>query len=96
MNTFGPAYDRRVDEPALTTQRDNIRSYLLHNSNGWYTLAQLSLSLGYPEASISSQLRHLRKFQFGSWKVDKRRRSGLRVWEYRLRAPNMIYQPDLL
>ncbi len=48
----------------------------------WLTLHELSLLTGYGEASVSAQLRHLRKPRFGGFAVAKR----LRVSEKRARA----------
>ncbi len=42
----------------------------------WCTLRELGQMTGYGEASISAQLRHLRKPQFGGYVVEKRRRRG--------------------
>lgn len=53
----------------------------------WRTLSEIAQVLGYPEASISAQLRHLRKPDFGSYLVDKRRRpNSPGYWEYRVRV----------
>jgi hypothetical protein len=38
----------------------------------------------FPEASVSAQLRNLRKARFGGWTVDKRRRGESGTWEYRV------------
>jgi hypothetical protein len=60
----------------------------------WLTLDELSKLTHYPPASISAQLRHLRKPEFGSYLVRKRQRvmgKFLRgedfgtVWEYQIR-----------
>jgi hypothetical protein len=60
----------------------------------WLTLDELAKMTHYPPASISAQLRHLRKPKFGGFVVDKRPREVDRVtrgeelgavWEYRLR-----------
>jgi len=40
--------------------------------NQWHTLAEISERTGYPEASVSSQLRDFRKPHFGGFKVEKR------------------------
>jgi hypothetical protein len=62
----------------------------------WLTLDELAKLTHYPPASISAQLRHLRKQQFGGFVVRKRQRTSgkiLRgedfgtVWEYQLRRP---------
>jgi hypothetical protein len=53
---------------------------------GWLTLRELADLTNYGEASISAQLRHLRKPHFGGYVVAKRRR-GLATngaWEYRI------------
>jgi hypothetical protein len=59
----------------------------------WLTLRELSRLTLYGEASISAQLRHLRKPEFGAFVVEKQRRfdavfgageeHGV-VWEYQL------------
>jgi len=66
----------------------------------WLTLEELTKLTHYPPASISAQLRHLRKLEFGGYEVEKRQRlSGSilhgedfgTVWEYRLqRGVNAI------
>jgi len=59
----------------------------------WLTLDELAMLTHYPPASISAQLRHLRKQEFGGYEVEKRQRLSGRVlhgedfgtvWEYRL------------
>ena len=53
----------------------------------WMTLGELGFVTRFPPASISAQLRHLRKAQYGGWAVEKRRREWVTeelVWEYRL------------
>jgi hypothetical protein len=57
------------------------------------TLVELPRVTHYGEASISAQLRHLRKPQYGAFVVEKRQREAAEVlcgvehgpvWEYRL------------
>lgn len=53
----------------------------------WVTLAELAAKTKFPPASISAQLRHLRKAEYGAWRIEKRRREWVTeelVWEYRL------------
>jgi hypothetical protein len=59
----------------------------------WLTLDELAKLTHYPPASISAQLRHLRKPEYGGFVVEKRPRAVgvvLRgedfgtVWEYQL------------
>ena len=88
---------------ALRTQREILCDVLLsagecarHSGNSgqaWLTLKELARLTKFGEASISAQLRHLRKPWNGGYVVEKRRRedvSGVRpeqagaLWEYRL------------
>jgi len=53
----------------------------------WVTLEELAGKTKFPPASISAQLRHLRKSEYGGWVVEKRRREWEKeevVWEYSL------------
>jgi hypothetical protein len=84
--TFGPAYDPDLDGGRVKNQMDVIRDYMLGTFPRFKTLAEIQGALNYPQASISAQLRHLRKGQFGGYRVEKQRRSkGL--WEYRVSRP---------
>jgi DNA-binding transcriptional regulator GbsR (MarR family) len=85
-NTFGPAYDAQQDFERLTKQMDRIREVMLMASaaNKWMTLGEIEQVTRYPQASISAQLRHLRKESFGAYIVKKRRREPAYkgIWEY--------------
>ena len=50
----------------------------------WMTLSEIHQITGDPEASVSAQIRHLRKIRFGGHQIDKRRRNDGNQWEYRL------------
>lgn len=91
MSTFGPAYDPTMDGERLRKQHERIRGFMLDGR--WRTLNEISIALGYPESSVSAQLRHLRKVRFGAYKVDKRRR-GVSLWEYRVSEPSFKVLPD--
>ena len=84
--TFGPAYCDQIDGKRIHHQMDEIRDYMLNH--GWKTLNEIATTLDFPEASVSAQLRHLRKPRFGGYLVEKRRRDeqgGL--WEYLVMSP---------
>jgi hypothetical protein len=49
----------------------------------WLTLGQIGRDTESPEASVSAQLRHLRKPRFGGHEVQ-RRHVGRGLYEYRL------------
>jgi len=62
--------------------------------DAWMSLEELANKTRYPQASISAQLRHLRKQQYGGFVVEKRRRKWEeakktsvreKVWEYQVR-----------
>jgi hypothetical protein len=81
----GPAYDPELDQKRLTGQINDI--FQLMKDGKYRTLREIEDETNHPSASISAQLRHLRKPEFGSHTVDKRRRAGLEengVWEYQL------------
>ena len=87
------------DARRLRSQREIIRDVMLSAADceTWLTLGELRALTRYGEASISAQLRHLRKTENGGYDVVKRQREGgLRVgrpgadgrgdcmWEYRI------------
>ncbi|MGB6198951.1 MAG: hypothetical protein WA871_12335 [Candidatus Acidiferrales bacterium] len=86
-------YNREV----IRTQLENVRDIMLSAAecDAWLTLTEISRMTRYGEASISAQLRHLRKPVFGGFRVEKRRREGEEIdmrskpsapgkWEYRI------------
>jgi hypothetical protein len=86
---------RRSRHGVLPTQRELVRDLMVvSRKHGlWLTLRQLARLTGYGEASISAQLRHLRKPEYGGYIVQKRccnegrigRDGNLgAVWEYKL------------
>ncbi len=91
MSTFGPEYDGRYDRLRLRTQFEVIRDVMLSAAqcDTWLTLRELARITAHGEASISAQLRHLRKPAFGGYVVEKRRRGEAShgAWEYRLGPP---------
>ena len=77
-------------------QRDVLCDVMLsaRQCETWLTLDELAKLTHYPPASISAQLRHLRKPRFGGFVMEKRQRAFVRavrgeefgtVWEYQLR-----------
>jgi hypothetical protein len=90
------------DARRLRSQREIIRDVMLSAAEceTWLTLGELRALTRYGEASISAQLRHLRKSENGGYDVAKRHREGASlhhpgadgrgecVWEYRI-VPEM-------
>lgn len=82
----GPAYSPEHDKARLTSQLETIRELMADGQ--WRTLTEIERETGYRSASISAQLRHLRKPRFGAWAVDKQHRGEPKegLWEYRVRV----------
>jgi len=86
------------DARRLRSQREIIRDVMISAADceTWLTLGELRALTRYGEASISAQLRHLRKTENGGYDVVKRHREGVSperpgtdgrgecVWEYRI------------
>ena len=66
------------DARRLRSQREIIRDVMLSAAEceTWLTLGELRALTRYGEASISAQLRHLRKSENGGYDVVKRHRDG--------------------
>jgi hypothetical protein len=90
-NHEGQRHDR------IPTQLEIVRQVMLLAAQygSWMTLEELAGKTNFAEASISAQLRHLRKPQHGAFAVEKRRRtadealrtnSRERVWEYQVKG----------
>ncbi len=78
----------------VPTQREVLRDVMLAAGKygAWMTLRELARLTRYGEASISAQLRHLRRAECGGYVLEKRVREAevvgseehFVVWEYRL------------
>ena len=77
----GPDYSPEQDQERLTGQVRRV--YACMASGQWLTLRQIAALTGDPEASVSAQLRHLRKPRFGGHRVEKNY-LGRGLYEYRL------------
>ena len=80
----GSDYDPKYDDIRLTGQI--ARVYHCMRDGRWRTLDELAVSTGDPHASVSAQLRHLRKARFGGHTVEKQPRGDRShgLFEYRL------------
>ena len=65
----GSDYVQERDDERLSGQL--LRVWNLMKDSQWRTLDEISTTTGDPPASISAQLRHLRKERFGSHTVEK-------------------------
>ena len=80
----GPVYEENHDKIRLTGQL--LRIFEAIKDGNWYTLNEIHAKTEDPHASISAQLRHLRKERFGSHIVDKKPRGkrNAGIWQYKL------------
>tara|TARA_R100000808_G_scaffold19832_1_gene42976 strand:- start:1090 stop:1395 length:306 start_codon:yes stop_codon:yes gene_type:complete len=77
----GSDYNDKRDRPRLNGQIRRV--YRAMCSSRWMTLDDVVEITGDPHASVSAQMRHLRKEKFGSNYVQKRYK-GRGLFEYRL------------
>ena len=83
LNFSGSNYKPSVDRPRLKRQFEII--FDLMKDGLPRTLFQIRNATGFSEASVSAQLRNLRKPSFGSHTVLKERKSeGSGTWSYTL------------
>lgn len=80
----GSDYQPALDDERLSGQI--LRVFGCMKDERWRTLAEIADATGDPPASISAQLRHLRKERFGSHTVNKRSRGERErgLFEYQL------------
>lgn len=80
----GPVYDANLDWERLTGQIRRVFDCMKDGT--WRTLEEIAEITGDPHASVSAQLRHLRKQKFGAFQVNKRHRGepSHGLWEYQL------------
>mgnify|MGYP000601477406 CR=1 FL=1 len=67
----GSDYDASLDNERLTGQIERVFNCM--KSGEWRGLAEIAAITGDGEASISAQLRHLRKERFGGHSIEKKR-----------------------
>lgn len=82
----GSDYKPAQDDVRLTGQL--LRVWDAMCGGGWKTLDEIARITGDPHASISAQLRHLRKERFGSHTVEKVN-AGNGLFRYRVLANNV-------
>ena len=83
----GPDFDGADYIPALDKSRLTAQIRRVFDAavgEDWHTLGDLERITGDPQASISAQLRSLRKARFGGWTVNRRRIRETGTWEYQV------------
>lgn len=84
MKFNGAAYKPALDDARLTGQIQRV--FNLMRDGQWRTLEEIAVITGDPQASVSAQLRHLRKTRFGGHTVKKQSRGQREhgLFEYQL------------
>jgi hypothetical protein len=91
MRFNGSDYDHERDDGRLSAQMDRVREVM--QDGNWRGLAELAVTTGDPPASVSAQLRHLRKARFGAYIVEKKYvENGLYL--YRILRPRVEKQEE--
>lgn len=70
----GADYIPARDDVRLTGQIKRV--WAVMQGGGWCTLRSIAIMTKDPEASVSAQLRHLRKERFGGHTVEKKTKTG--------------------
>lgn len=80
----GSDYEPINDDARLTGQL--LRVFNCMKDGQWRTLSEIEAITNDPQASISAQLRHLKKERFGSHTINKQRRGDRKqgLFEYSL------------
>jgi len=92
----GSDYNPALDDDRLRTQLGKIFNVMADGEQ--HTLTGIAHRIGgnAPEASISAQLRHLRKAKHGSWIIDKiRDPTHKALFLYQMRNPDGTTIPPL-
>jgi hypothetical protein len=86
----GAVFDPAFDQERLTKQLGRVFDTM--RDGAWRTLQEIADQTGDPQASISAQLRHLRKRRFGAYIIAKQRRGQPErgLYEYRLVVGNRV------
>lgn len=77
----GSDYVHARDHSRLSAQCEDV--FTCMRDGQWRTLKEISSITGHPHASVSAQLRHLRKPRFGAHTVEKQY-IGNGLFQYRL------------
>lgn len=84
----GADYNPILDDKRLEKQLGRV--FEVMRDGDWLSLNDIerliysATGIRDPQASISAQIRHLKKKKFGSHHVERRRRQSVGTWEYRL------------
>lgn len=88
----GPTYDPALDEVRLKGQIQDVFEFM--SDHMWWSVEAIATSTHHPAASVSAQIRHLRKAKHGAWEIDRLRYDG-GLFRYRLTGRHAIPETKL-
>ena len=83
----GDDIDHERDCARLTGQLKRVYEYM--HTHEWCSLQDISEATSDPEASVSAQIRNLRKDRFGAHTID-RKYHGNGLYEYKMTINNAV------
>lgn len=83
----GVAYEKDIDQKALTQGFFKVFSFLASHSD-WYLDTEIAAHTGVYVPSVQRYRSYMRQPEFGSHIIERRRRAGCRIFEYRM-IPNV-------
>lgn len=94
MRFDGTTYDPAFDKDRLQRQIGRIYSCMIDGK--WRTFSEIQKITQDPEASISAQLRNLRKERFGAYVINRRPRGDRSdgLYEYQVLKPHPSFNFD--
>jgi len=86
----GAGVETVEDKIRLGKQIDRVLAYI--NGGEWMSLQQIAIGINAPHASVSAQLRNLRKAEHGSYIIE-RKNEGDGYFLYRLAGVDLELKP---
>ena len=65
----GATFDNDRDGPRLGQQLTDVREFM--RNGAWWTLDEITIATGHPQASVSARLRDLRRSENGGYIVER-------------------------
>lgn len=90
----GVAYEKDIDQEALKRGFYKVFEFMAGHPEEWFLDVEIADATGIYVPSVQRYRSYMRQPEFGTHIVNRRRRAGMRIWEYTL-IPNdqsKIYQ----
>lgn len=83
----GVAYEKDIDQKALKHGFYQVFEFLAEHPEEWFLDVEISDATGVYVPSVQRYRSYCRQPEFGSHIINRRRRAGMRIWEYTM-IPN--------